>query len=235
MCERAGGPPAPDGAASLDMSFRPPYSSNASKLQYGQFFLDPDHSMIEASCCLPVTWLRLCCLLRLQAVSASRVCCMCFLGAGASWLAPHSSPRVLHPPQVCDCHQLPLVPKELDLHRCRTCALEAARLHEEAGDASPRAAAAAAAAAAAPAAAPCCGTACGHQAASGQQAAAGRCSSTPGEEFAGQAAGADLWAGEAEAMCMEGHAEHAELHAGPHAEAPCRRSMDSGCSDTCAS
>lgn len=127
-------------------------------------------------------------------------------------------------PQVCDCHQLPLVPVEqLDLRRCATCALEADRLHEEAGEASPRAAAAAQsrfAAAAADTAAPCCGpaAACAHRPSSGQRLAAGRCASIPEED------------GEAEAamMCVEQHDVHAA-----HAEAPCRRSLDSMCSDTC--
>ncbi|PRW32522.1 metallothiol transferase isoform A [Chlorella sorokiniana] len=126
--------------------------------------------------------------------------------------------------EVCDCHQLPLVPKELDLHRCHTCALEAARLHEEAGDASPRAAAAAAAAAAA-GAAPGCGASCF------QQAAAGSCASIAEEEadvFMKQGA-----AGEVEAMCVEAHDAHAE-HAEAPAGVPCRHSMDSSCSDACA-
>lgn len=133
-------------------------------------------------------------------------------------------------PQVCDCHQLPLVPVEqLDLRRCATCALEADRLHDEAGDASPRAAKAAAAAAAAQSrfaaaaadtAAPCRGAAaaCAHRPASVQWVAEGRCASIA--EEAGE--------GEASMMCVEQHAAHAA-----HAEAPCRRSMDSMCSDTC--
>lgn len=122
--------------------------------------------------------------------------------------------------QVCDCHQLPLVPQELSLNRCHTCALEAARLQEEAEASSPTAAAAAAVGACAPMAAPCCAAA--RQRSCGHKAAPGRCASIP--EEAGEEAedGDSMWV----------DAPHQAL-AGPCPPAePCRRSVDSSRSDT---